>query len=495
MIPVSARSRSSRRWLQDGLAFISAFITALAVSRAIFFYVPSVQNALVVGVAAGLVARARTSAALVAFAASALASLLIVPHELAALGGVAHGAALAGIAAGAALVAAGARWATTLRREMRVWASVGVVALLAANLAVTTLALDATPLAPGAQSAAVSLAQVPPAGTALNDNAFYQRVLGLMSGGEGYYAAFRQAYHENARWASDPSSSLSYRLPTLFWFWTALPAKPWSVFVAWVALAAAGIAAAAWLCSMRVPLPFAIPAAAGLASYFLLLGTTNAILATETWSAPLGVIAVALAVASYRRQRWLGWVVAAVAVSLLAALVRELMAYLLVAGLAAAFVSRREQRRARVAAWAVGLLGFFGLYALHAVRVAGALSHQRGAGYYLQGGLRYTYDAFTWASGYLGGPWLLIAFGMLAVLGAAFASSRAERVLLSIAAVAPVASFLVIGTGAVSDTGVPVNYWAPIVVPVLIALAPWAAAAVPGVTVISETPRAARERI
>lgn len=481
-----AKASSTRGWVSDALALACALITALAITRGLLYYLPEVQEALIVGATAGLLAKTRVSAAIVGAAACVVSGLLLAPIQLAEARVGTLALTLVGIAAGAAVVAVGVRWLDEARRRPRVWASLALVVLIALNLAVTTMKLDTTTFESSGLTPAQLIMQVPKAGTVMDDPTFYQRVLALMQGGKGYYAAFRQAYHDNARWGTDPSSVLSYRLPTFFWFWLAVPAKPWGIFAAWLVLATGALAAATWLAYLRVPMPFAVPAAGALASYLLYLGSTNAILATETWAAPLGVVAVALAVASYHRQRWVALSVAAVAVALLAALVRELMVYLLVAGIASAAFARREERVVRVVTWGSGIAVFAALYVVHAERVKGMLSHLQQASVFFQGGLHFLFETFSWASGYLGGVWLPTVLAVLAVIGAAFAPSRAEKVLLLVATISPLVVFLILGNGATSDAGAPVNYWAPIVVPVLIALSPWAVAAVPGVVLPPE---------
>jgi hypothetical protein len=127
--------------------------------------------------------------------------------------------------------------------------------------------------------------------------------------------------------------------------------------------------------------------------------------------------------------------------------------------------------------WGAGIVAFCGLYALHAYRVRDMLSHSQVAATFLRGGIAFAFDAFRWASVYAGGPGTFLILALLAIAGASLVESRWERIMVLACAIAPVAGFLVVGNGATMNlTGESANYWAPIVVPLLIALAPWSAA-------------------
>jgi hypothetical protein len=455
----------------DASAFVAALLTTVAVSR-LFLFGPSFQCALVAGVAAGLIATKPLRAALAGLVAAGLGLSLV-------LGTI--DPAVAVVAAGAAVVAWGVCALASRRPSAASWVTWAVVVLIVANMWATTFVLATRTTPKGLAPIITQLSISPKPGLPWTDEAFYRRVLWLMDGGEDYYVAFRQAYHENSRWKMDPSSVVSYRLPTVFWLWHSIPGRPWGLVVAWLVVASATIFAAVRLASLRIALPLGLIPAATLASYFIWVGTDQAIMMTETWAVPFAVLSVMAAVESLRHDRWREWTVAAVAFALMAALTRELMVFLFVAGLVASAFTGRERRRFQVLAWISGILAFVAAYALHAWRVGSAVSHVQSASIFMQGGWAFVVAAFRWSSNFVGGGmWTLVILCLMAILGAALVPARAEKVFAILVVSLPLAAFLVFGNGAYEPTtGRAVNYWGPIVVPILVAMSPWAFAVVP----------------
>jgi hypothetical protein len=197
----------------------------------------------------------------------------------------------------------------------------------------------------------------------------------------------------------------------------------------------------------------------------------------------VGIIAVAAAVESFGSKAWRGWTLTAVALAILACLVRELMVYLPVAGVIAAVVAGGPQRRFRMSAWTGGLGLFAVAYVGHVVAIGGAVSgKQPTAQVLVSGGLRFFSEAFSWATAIIGGGAAMLALlGVMAAAGIWLTPDLRERWFLAIAAALPLAAFLVFGNDARFADGTTTNYWGTIIVPVLIVLSPWAFAAVPGV--------------
>jgi hypothetical protein len=470
-VPQSRAVFAGASWWVDAAAFVAALLTTVAVSR-LFFFASSFQCALVAGAAAGLIATKPWRAALAGFAAAGLGLSLV-------LGAI--DPAVAVVALGAALVAWGACWLARSRPESVAWVTWAIVALIIANMWATTSFLATRPTPKGLAPIITQLSVSPQPGLPWTDEAFYRRVLWLMDGGQDYYTAFRGAYHENARWAMDPSSVLSYRLPTLFWFWRAVPGKPWGIVIAWLALASLTIATAVRLAGLRTVLPLGLIPASTLATYFIWVGTDQAIMMTETWAVPFACLCVMAGVESYREGRWRAWTVAAVVLAVLAAVTRELMVFLLLAGVLGSLFGPADKRRFQVTAWVSGIGAFAGLYALHALRIGSAVSHVQGAGTFMQGGWAFAVAAFQWSSNFVGGGmWTLVVLCVMALIGAVLMPWSAEKAFVLLVVFAPLAAFLVFGNGAYDPTtGRAVNYWGPIVVPILVALSPWAFAALP----------------
>lgn len=465
--------------VRNGAALLAATLTVAAVAR-LFAFGAWLQLGLIVGVCAGLLATSPVWAAGIA----AGAVLLGLAATLGTFGDQ------AGLPMVVAVVAAPAlSWIVARRPKATGWVTCAAIALIVANMWATTLYVS-LPGKTGVTTVTQELATSPKAGDQWNDGEFYRRVLWHMRAGEGYYPAFRQAYNENAKWRMDPPSVISYRLPTAFWFWTSLPGGPIAIIVAWLVVSTGALVAGVRLAAMRVPLAYTLPAAAGLATYLIYFGTATTIIFTEEWAAALGLVAVAAAVWSYRSDAWRAWTITAVALAVLACLFRELMLFLPAAGLVAAAVIGGPQRRFRMLAWGAGIVVFSAAYAAHAAAVGAAVSGLNTQGF-ASGGLRFLADGFSWASEIIGGGAAVLAlFAVMAAVGIWRVRDPGVRWFLAVTAALPLAVFLVLGNDARFDNGTSTNYWATIVVPVLIALSPWAFRAVPGLGLPDEDDRA-----
>jgi hypothetical protein len=166
--------------------------------------------------------------------------------------------------------------------------------------------------------------------------------------------------------------------------------------------------------------------------------------------------------------------------ALLATLVRETMGFLLLAGPVASLRAPPAERTRRLVVWG-SALGLFALaYAAHALAIGGAVSRTRTLSSYLQGGLESLWLALTYATDFMGGPWPALLCGALAIGGAAAAPAADSRAHLLFVVLAPLAINLLTGNRALQVSGVRINYWGVILVPILVAVAPWAAALVRG---------------
>jgi hypothetical protein len=481
----TAVTKPEGRW-RSLAALLAALLTYLPASAGLLFYLPLPQLALLTGVAGGLLAPDPAFAALAAGAGVAIGMLLRAPSALAPAWGSpgALGPAAATVA-GAAAVAYAARFALTRwRGRAGLLLTIGAVALIVANLWASVAVADRAP-AFGGRSLETILTEAPASGVPLSDDEFYHSVLVRLRAGEPYYAAFHDAYAANPRWGGPPDSVLSYRLPTLFYFLAAVPGGADGIVVALLLLVSGAVAAVVWLTAQRVRLPLAIPAAASLAAYFLYPLTRPSILYIEPWAATVSVIALACLVAAdsggepARGRRLL---VAGVALVVLAALLRELMVFLLVAGIAGAAFAPRAERRFRLGLWSGGTALVVVAYAAHAAAASAAgIAGRLGVSPWLSGGPLFAYYGLLWNNRYLGADaWFPIVLALAGLTGALLAPDRSRKALLTAACVLPLGAFLFFGNGATTGSGIPVNYWGAIVMPLLIALSPWAFAAIPG---------------
>jgi hypothetical protein len=465
----TTQHRSRDVLIRNGVALVAAVLTVSAVAR-LFAFGAWVQLGIVVAACAGLLATSPLWAAAVA-AAAVFIGLPVV------LGSFSVDIAAVALAAVGAVAI---RWLVGRKPAASDWIAYVVIGLVVVNMWATTLYSNLQ-IPPGGASAAEQFAESPKLGAEWTDGDFYRRVLWYMRDGGSYYASYRQAFNENTRWLRDPPSVMSYRLPTAFWLWTALPGGPVALSAAWLLVSTAAFAAGVRIALRRVPAAFAVPASAVLATYLIHFGTTVLILYTEEWAAALGIIAVAAAVESHHSTAWRGWTLVAVAFAVLACLVRELMVYVPVAGVIAALAAGGPQRRFRVVAWGAGLGVFAAAYLAHVVAIDGAVSGVGASLALSSGGLRFFADAFSWATNVIGGGAVVLALcAVMAAAGIWLAPDPGERWFLAVAAALPLAAFLVFGNDARFLTGVRINYWGTVIVPLLIVLSPWAFAAMPG---------------
>jgi hypothetical protein len=455
-------------WM-NAAALLAGVLTTAAVAR-LFFYGAAWQLGLIVGVCVGLIATSLAWAPAVAVAAVA-AGLSIVLGSF-------DPATLSLPALIVAIVAPTVCWIVRRWPKTRAWIAYAVIGLIAANMWATTIYVS-FPWTSG--GTAQFVATSPKVGESWLDNDFYRRVLWLMRGGKGYYEAYRQGFNENARWGFDPPSVVSYRLPTAFWFWAALPGGPAAMFVAWLVLSTGALVSSVRIALHRLPVAFAIPAVAALTTYFVYNGTTTNVLLTEPWAAALGLLCVAAYIESFDSPSWQKWTVLAAAVALTACLVRELMVYVPVAGLLAALIAGGEQRRFRALAWGVALAVFAGAYALHVAAIGGAVSGVASERAFSSGGLAFLARAFFWGVKVVGGGGAtVVTLAVMAAVGIVLLRERSQRVFLALAVALPFCAFLLFGNDAVDASGKATNYWGIVIVPLLIALSPWGFAAVPG---------------
>jgi len=467
----SARTRA-RRGIRDAVALVAALIVFLSLSAGLVGFTVPLQVGVLVGVSAGLLAGGVADSALIGLGAVLLGVALKTNPDMALASTLVW--ATAAVATGAA--AGTAWWLRAGRGKGRSAIALVAIALVLTNFWATALTMDLRSRS-GQPTAIDYLSQVPAAGEVLTDNLFYQRVMWMVDGGMDYYQAFRQAYNENPTWGHDPNSVVSYRFPTVFWLWKALPGKPLGMVLGIVVLSSVAILSGVWIVAERVHVALAVPVAALLAGYFLNPSTTNGMLDTEAWAIPFGLLAVALTVSSYVRQPTRRWLVGGVVAAVVATLMRETMAYLILAGLCAAIFAPAEERRLRASWWVAGAAAVAVAFGLHAYAIGDAVSHGQTAAVWLNGGPRTLWLGLTYATTYLAAAWVVPMCAVLALVGTATVEERGLRAYGLAVALFAILMVSVFGNDAVTEVaseGSRINYWGMVCAPVLIALAGWA---------------------
>lgn len=419
-------SRVSATWQRSAVAGLVALLMQWCTSGSLFFYVPEMQGALVVGIAAGLIGTEWVAAAVAAVAV--MVGDITGPTNLW-VGGGGLSVATLGWAALAGVTAFGV--STVLRRRLvrEVWVFWFAAGLIIVNAWASVIAVDSSRITDPTSgriysSIADSLTGDINGPGANGDEKLYAWLIGKMRSGVGYYEAFAQARPTMSKGSNGPTGIFNFREP-LFYTAVASAPSPWLVIGALLLLMSLVVVLAVPLVRDVVKMPVALPAMAALASYTVWVGIAP--LFTELWAGLLCLLAVELTALASRSTRWRLLVVASAATALAAFLVRELALAVLFAGVASAWFGPGEQKTFRIRVWAgavaLGMAGF-AAHAIVASRhvvpvIKGAAAHEGLA--LFQGGIGYALSGFAYSAEVFqprGGPeWLIVA--LLAVLGVA----------------------------------------------------------------------------
>ena len=324
----------------------------------------------------------------------------------------------------------------------------------------------------------------PVAGQQWDDGTFYRAVVWNMRDGMSYLDAYRQGFHDNARWAADPDVVFAVRTPLLFWLWRMSPGWPISPFWLLLALTCASMLVTPFVLSPAVSPVLGIPAAAALAVYALgFMFAPGLLFLSEIWGGLLAVLVLAAYARSQNASSPRPWMLVAVAIALLAALVRELMVFLLLAGLVAAFFGGKKDRQFAAISWGSALGVFLLAWLAHYASARRILTpiESRSFMWFKYGGWSNLYAGVTTATQGFRATWIPAALVVLGVLGALAARQARHRAFAVLVVGMPLVGFLFAGTDAVQfGTGIRVNYWGAIVLPSLLVLAPAALGWIPG---------------
>jgi hypothetical protein len=318
------------------------------------------------------------------------------------------------------------------------------------------------------------LVQGPPAQIGVTDGVLFYRIYRQTKGGEDYFRAFADALKNG--WGVSAGSMANFRTPWLFWFWSALPSAPW-IPIVYLLLVTLAVLSVALTTMASVKLPLAIPGAAAVAAAFALTPAQFTLFMPDLWAAVIAVCALAAFAWSTRSERWRAWTVAAVALTVLAVLLRESFAFWALAGVVAAFLGDRAQRRFRVSAWGAGMLVLVAANVAQYVLTLPYVHAGGGFSMWGRGGVAYLLAAFQSSAELLGrGGWLPAVLGVLGLVGVLLAPDVRLKAFASLGVFATLASFLVIGNYAVDaeQANTVVNSWGVAVAPMLYAMLPTA---------------------
>ena len=466
---------SGVRW-RDLAAFAAALLAYAFTHGGLVYaqFMPAVQVGLIVGVVTAFAAsssvRAGVAALLGVGVGGAIEPLLFAQGSPLLL--VATTALVAGLSAWVlrTVVDSGA-----VRKQLVV--ALGVVLILG-NLWLTTATLGANQVVLDGQTMFQWITTRPTPGTKQPDQTYYLAIIDHMTDGMPYYQALRRAYHENTVWGYDPPNVFAVRQPLLLTALAALPGDRRSPIWALTFMASvAGLLAMA-LATNVSEASIRLLSLAAVAAYFLDFTTFPFVLSAEPWGGLLAVVCAGLFALSLRRRssasrRWL--VVAAALTAVLSVAVRELMLFLPVAGLVAAFFAERAERRFDLLAWSASLLASVAALGAHFAYARTIVTPRSGLEKWLgRGSLGNVVLGIVNGTRYLSASHVvLVGLALLGIAGLLLQESLQYRVFLALAVFPALLFFLVAWNGAIdSATSKPVNYWGSIVSPLLFALAP-----------------------
>ena len=467
-----------RSWLTT---VVAVFFIYLAVSHAIFFGA-AWQVPLLVGATAALVSSEWRQAGIV--------TLILMTAMTALLPGVAYFdgvranpfvLVMSSVAVAALFGWVGSRDLLSRRLAGRI-VSVVLVCLVVVNLW-TPLLYGRHPFQAYGSLAAEGLRVVPQPGQYSSDAQLYLRIFHLMHSGTSYYPAVRESWKgEFGGWHPwvNPSDSLpngvaSYRLPTLFWVWSALPSDGFAIEILYLFFATLAVGAGAWMTSEIVSVRFAPLAAAAIAAYAMGSAMSEFVTFVDLPAMAIALVGVALFVRSLAKEdERFSW--AGAAALTLAALTREMLVYLIAFACLSAMWAPKGVRWRRARPWIASLAVFTVGYAAHVAAIAGQVSGKSNVSAWLQGSPMFALDAMQRFSTFInGGVWALPLLFTLGVLGAWGAKTRLGSqfsVFAAASLIVPIILMLRFGNVFAGDNGVQENYWGMLIVPLALALWP-----------------------
>lgn len=439
------------------------------------------QLGVMTGLAAGFAAASARVSPWTSAAAVFFAALAIPAWHVDASSAAARPAAAATTATVCAAVAMGV---TVAPRQWRRWAGAALVALVIANLWATSWLVSGVTY-PERPALRRQLASEPAPFSYTADDQVYLRIFHRLEHADPYYTSVSRAWREHAEWRKDPFGVFSYRLPTLFWVWRALPPGDGSeVLYSLLGFAALAIGSAYAVARRLGAGSAAVLAAPAVGAYYLLPATTPYVLYADYPAMAIGLAAIA-AYAEFAARGKRAWLATSIALALSAALVREHMVYLLVAGGVAAVVATRlgkpsaEDRtparpRHEWAYWAGALAVWAVAVAAHASRASGAIAESSSMDRWLNGGVDHLWATLTFGQLFFrAAPALPVALIAAGAIAAVSYRGPAMRAFLGFAVLAPFAGFLLVGNdGYSSATMTRTGYWGVMAAPTAVALAP-----------------------
>jgi len=293
--------------------------------------------------------------------------------------------------------------------------------------------------------------------------------------GEPYYDAVARIWLADKDVRHLPIGVTSYRLPTLFYFWHLLPATGNALIWGFLVFAAVAVGSAFSIGAQLSRPGIAVLGALMVAVAYLFLATGTFVTFVDGWAMALTLAGTAFLIASVRREsRGLLWL------SLFAlfagAAIRELLLYPVLITAASVVMLPKGTRWREVWPWLAGVSVFAAAYAAHVVAIAGRVDPNVSYSYWFNGGPSHLLATLRFFETFFGGgAWLVPVLVFVGIAGAmsVYRDQARLAVILTAMTAAPLAAFLIFGSGAPAlETGLTSGYWAMLVVPTALALVP-----------------------
>jgi len=472
---------------RDVIALAACVLTVVCLCGGLITYWwPWAQFGLIGGIVVGLISSSIPRAALVAAAGTSL-GLTIGPVSSAFFPPSTPDRIQFGLLSMvlAAAIAAGTRYILRITPASGRYLVMAVIALLAANLWMSSLSIAAQQtFNPMTQTVVPSMNEqiegnVPP-DFAGSDHVLYLRVYESIKAGQPYYQSFRKYFIE---WSGGraPNTVLNIRSPLLTYSWAALPGPRWMIY-GFLALATVAMFLVPVTLSGLVRMPLAIPGSAALAAWFLYFPRQLPLLTTEAWAVMPALMSFAAMAASVRSDRWRTLTVVSAALAALSLAMRETLVFVMFAGFVSSVVVSWPQRRFRSAVWLGFSAAAFAALGANYWLARSVIDPDSGYQGFVRGGVSQMLLALTYATDHLGlGGWLAYLLAGLGLLGAALIPDVRLRVFVLVSVVAALVAFLFVGNVAADTrTGIGLNYWGVVVVPLLYTCIPLAFTLLPG---------------
>ncbi|MDD2882890.1 MAG: hypothetical protein PHQ58_20960 [Rhodoferax sp.] len=360
------------------------------------------------------------------------------------------------------------------KAEWRV--AIGAVAVVIALMWATTAASNRGDFVPNEPTVNQWLSTKPALGATPGDRDYFLRVFYDMHDGVPYYEAYINVYRADPLGEFRlPNGVPGYRLPTLFYLWLLLPADgsaiPW-LFLVFATLA---VGSAFAIGAQLGPPRLAVLGALMVATAYLSIATSSFVVFVDGWAMALTLAGIALFIASVRSaSAKLLW--AAMCVMLLAAVFREILIYPMLLAAASVVTLPMGQRLKALWPWLAGFGIFGAIYAAHASAIDGRVDQAGSVGFWIHGGLAHLAATLRFFDQlFAGAPWfvpMLVLAGLAGAVTLLLGQRRLGAFLVAVIAVPHMAFLFFGGTGRDLITGSVGGYWAMLVVPIALALAP-----------------------